>query len=261
LLTVALPLIDRIVSLRATAMIHAATVSYKGRGICLPASGGTGKTSTIAKLLRIDGMAFMGDDWAFLSEDGRQLGYAKPIFIKPHHRPIYPHLFARRRKPLVPSSLTEPLARFATWVHPMVANYPSLARFLRHWSPEHMMVTPREAFPHAEIATEAVLGVAMFVERCDGDQVILRERDTAWMVSRMIGNFFYEIPPHSQQVVTALGASGLVPLDDLFARKATVLRQALGAVPTFHLQVPASWPPDQASDAIVEHIKRIFPIG
>jgi hypothetical protein len=40
-----------------------------------------------------------------------------------------------------------------------------------------------------------------------------------------------------------------------------VLRQALGAVPTFHLQVPASWPPDQASDAIVEHIKRIFPLG
>ncbi|HEX5497938.1 MAG TPA: hypothetical protein VFX03_01885, partial [Thermomicrobiales bacterium] len=55
LLVSALPLIDRILVTRGVAMIHAATVDYRGYGVCMPAWGGTGKTSTIAKLLKIDG--------------------------------------------------------------------------------------------------------------------------------------------------------------------------------------------------------------
>src|SRR6266540_3743168 len=106
LLTSTLPLLDRILVGRDVAMIHAATFDYRGHGVAMPAWGGVGKTSTIAKLLRVDGVAFMGDDWAFMAGDGRLLGYAKPMFIKPHHRPIYPHLFSRRRKPLVPSALS-----------------------------------------------------------------------------------------------------------------------------------------------------------
>jgi len=102
LLTMALPLLDKVLVDRDVAMIHAATFDYRGHGIAMPAWGGVGKTSTVAKLLRVDGVGFMGDDWAFMAGDGRLLGYAKPMFIKPHHRPIYPHLFARRRKPLVP---------------------------------------------------------------------------------------------------------------------------------------------------------------
>src|SRR3712207_7723732 len=58
------------------------------------------------------------------SADGRLLGYAKPMFIKPHHREIYPHLFERRRKPLVPSRLSRPVSRFTSLVHPVVTQYP-----------------------------------------------------------------------------------------------------------------------------------------
>ena len=75
LLVSALPLIDRILVTRGVAMIHAATVDYRGHGICMPAWGGTGKTSTIAKLLKPDGVAFMGNDWAFLDSGGQLLGY------------------------------------------------------------------------------------------------------------------------------------------------------------------------------------------
>ena len=71
LLVSALPIIDRILVTKGVGMVHAATIEYKGQAINLPAWGGTGKTSTIAKLLRRDGYAFMGDDWAFLANDGR----------------------------------------------------------------------------------------------------------------------------------------------------------------------------------------------
>ena len=61
-------------------MIHAATMAYRGHAIVLPAAGGTGKTSTAAKLMRREGWSFMGDDWAFLAEDATLLGYAKPMY-------------------------------------------------------------------------------------------------------------------------------------------------------------------------------------
>ena len=111
LLTSLVPVLDRAMTTRGAAMIHAATVAYNGQAIALPAAGGTGKTSTVAKLMRREGWTFMGDDWAFLSDDAQLLGYEKPMFIKPHHKAIYPHLFEGARKPLVP---VRPLPRRRT---------------------------------------------------------------------------------------------------------------------------------------------------
>jgi hypothetical protein len=105
---------------------------------------------------------------------------------------------------------------------------------------------------------EAPLAIAMFVERFDGSDVRLHEKTTGWMVSRMIGNFHAEMTPHSRQVVTALAASGLVPLEQTFGEKAAVLRAALQEKPAFLLQVPQSFSPDRASDVIVEHIERVL---
>lgn len=258
LLVSVVPLLDLILNTRGVAMIHAATVAYRGLGICMPAWGGTGKTSTIAKLLQRDGFSFMGDDWAFVSEDGWLLGYAKPMFIKPHHRPIYPHLFEKKRKPLVPVRFTRPLGRLTTMVHPLITKYPRFARVTRKFSPEHMMVTPREAFPSATITTEAPMALTVFLERYAGDRVILHEKTTDWMVSRMIGNFHAEVPHQSQELITALGASGLYPIERTFADKATVLHSALRKKPAYLLQVPQSFPPDQASDVIVAELEQLI---
>jgi hypothetical protein len=257
LLITALPLIDRLMVERNAAMIHAATVQYRGHGICLPMWGGVGKTSTMAKLVKLNGVAFMGDDWAFLSEDAQLLGFAKPMFIKPYHRPIYPHLFKTKRKPLVPYRFSEPLARFSTLVHPVVTEYPRLARISRRWSPEHMMVQPRTAFPQAQFSTRAPLAMAIFVERYDGTSAVLEEKDTPWMVARLVGNFHAEITHHSQEVITALGAIALVPIERMFGDKAALIARALEGKPLFLLQIPKAWSADQASDAITAQLQDI----
>jgi len=258
LLTTVLPLVDSILVRRGVAMIHAATFTYRGQGVAMPAAGGTGKTSTVAKLVRLQGVSFMGDDWAFASRHQELLGYAKPMFIKPHHKPIYPHLFDGLRKPLVPSSLSMPVARLTTLVHPVVTQYPRIAGLSRRWSPEHMMVTPRQAFPEATIATEAPLRLAVFVERYDGPSSVMEERTTDWMVSRLIGNFHAEVTRHSQEVMTVLGAVGLLPLEETFACKAEVLNSALAGRPAHLLRVPRQMSADQASDSIVEHLQRLL---
>ncbi len=258
LLTTVLPLIDRIAVQRKAAMVHAATIDYRGVGLCLPAWGGVGKTSTVAKLLKRPGVRFMGDDWAFLTSEGDLLGYAKPMFVKPHHRPIYPHLFEGARKPLAPSRLTGPLARFATAVHPLITRHPRLATATRHWSPEHRMVTPQQAFPGQELSSRAPLGLVMFVERSTGSQVTRTKQPRDYLVGRMVANFHVEMSRQSRELVEALGATGLVPLESGFGDKAAVLEAAIGSLPTHLLHVPRSLSADEASDAIVAEVEDLL---
>jgi hypothetical protein len=257
LLTAVLPLLDWILAGRDVAMIHAATVDWRGNGFALPAWGGVGKTSTIAKLVRRPGVAFMGDDWAFASAAGELLGYAKPMFIKPHHRPIYPHLFEQRRKPLVPKALSRPLGELTTLAHPLVTQYPRVASLSRRWSPEHLTITPQEALPGTPISMSAPLAAVMFVERWEGDEPRLEDVSRPWMVTRLVGNFHAELARPSRDLITALGATNLVPLEELFARKADVLHRALDGRPTLWLRVPVAYSADEASDSIVEVVEKL----
>jgi hypothetical protein len=180
------------------------------------------------------------------------------MFVKPHHRPIYPHLFRAKRKPLVPPALSGALATLSTAVHPAITRYPRLASMTRKWSPEHMIVRPREAFPGAAFADAAELAVTVFLERHEGASPILQEQDAGWLRSRLIGNFHCELPRHSQELIVAMGATGLVSLERSLAEKAAVLDEALAGRPVFLLQVPQALPPDQASDLFVECLREVF---
>jgi hypothetical protein len=258
LLTTIVPLLDRMMVERGAAMIHAATVTFEGRGTALPAAGGVGKTSTIAKLARLPGIGFMGDDWAFLSAGGELLGFARPMFIKPHHRPIYPQLFNRARKPLIPKSLSRPVGQLTTIVHPAIVHYPKLAAFVRKWSPEHMMVAPAKALPNVPMVRSAPLTASVYLERHDGSAPELRDITHDDMVARMLGNFHSEMTVHSREIVNLLGAVGMIPLQNIFAEKAAVLDQALTGIPTFLLRVPRAWTADRASDTIVAELETVL---
>ncbi len=258
LLTALVPLLDRTMVQRRAAMFHAATVAYRGHAIALPAGGGTGKTSTVAKLLRREGFSFMGDDWAFLADDGTLLGYEKPMFIKPHHRPIYPHLFQGARKPMVPVSLSRPVGRFTTVVHPWFARYPALADFARRWSPEHKMVRAAEALPGVPVTGSAPLHLAVYLERYAGPSTRLLEVDTSWLVDRMMGNFHIEMARFSQELVTAMAATSMLPWREYVDDKRDVLAHGLEGVPSYLLQVPGRWSADQASNDVVVFLEDLL---
>jgi hypothetical protein len=238
-------------------------VEYKGHALLMPAWGGTGKTSTMSKLVKMDGFAFMGDDWAFVTQDGNLLGYAKPMSIKPYHRALYPHLFKKVHKPLVPVKLSKIIHSMTTRVHPYITKYPRLASFTRRWSPEHIMVTPQMAFPEARMSTAAPIAAALFVERFDSPSPapVFVEKDVQWMTSQLVGNFFSELPRQSRVVMTALGASALSPIDQAFTEKSAVINSSLAGKHCFYLRVPKSLSPDQASDIIVSHIQKVLEIA
>ncbi len=259
LLTAVVPVLDRVCVERGAAMIHAATVGWRGRAVALPAAGGTGKTSTIAKLTRRPGFSFMGDDWAFLGADGRLLGYEKPMFIKPHHRDIYPHMFKGVRKPMVPVRWSRPLGRLTTVVHPMVVRYPRLAALARRWSPEHRTVSAATALPGVAVTDDAPLALCVYVERHGGGETAVVPVDADWMADRMLGNFFVEMASFSREIVTGLAATSVLPWKEYADDKFAVLRSGLEGVPCYLLQVPAAFTPDRASDQVVEALEALLP--
>ncbi|MFK4297321.1 hypothetical protein ABH924_002471 [Arthrobacter sp. GAS37] len=250
LLTAVVPLLDHLCIRQDTAMVHAAMVNYRGAGILMPAWGGVGKTSTVAKLLAMPGVGFMADDWGFITAEGTLLSYAKPMFIKPHHRPIYPDLFQGIRKPLAPGWLTSTISSVATAVHPVIVRYPRTAAFTRRWSPEHRMVHPADVFGPGKIVPQAPARIAVFLERFDGAEARLERRTEAWMAARIVGNFHSELPLVSRRLIEALGATGLVPLGEHFSAKASVITRALSDVPCFVLRLPVAWSADRTSDFV-----------
>jgi GT2 family glycosyltransferase len=259
LLTTLVPLLDRAMVERGAGMIHAATVAYRGHAIALPAGGGTGKTSSIAKLMRREGYSFMGDDWAFLGDDRTLLGYAKPMFIRPHHRTIYPHLFQGVRKPMIPTALSRPVGRLTTVVHPHIIKYPQLAHLARRWSPEHRMVDAARALPGVPVTRRAPLLAAVYVERHSGPEVELTVVPQHWMVDRVIGNFHLEMPGFSQTLVTAMAATSMTTWRDLVAGKSDVLAKGLDGLPCYLLKVPSRLTADQASDEVVTVLDELVP--
>ena len=257
LLTTVIPLLDHLLVARGAAMIHAATLAYNGEGIAIGAWGGSGKTSTVAKFTARDGGAFMGDDWAMVSAAGDLLGYAKPMFMKAHHRALYPDLFSRKRKPLVPARILPMVNKVATAVHPVITKRPRLARITRRWSPEHWVVSPTTVFPADKIARRAPLRLGLFLDRYEGDEVTVEERTPAWLASRLVANFHAELPRQSQELLVAMASANLLSLEGFFGDKAAVIEKSLSGIPCYVLRVPIAWGADQASDAIVAQVVQL----
>ncbi len=254
LLAPVVALLDALIVSRQAAMVHAAAVARDGRGVCLAAAGGAGKTSAVIGLVRGHEFAFMGDDWTFIGDDGCLLGYAKPLFVRPHHRALFPQLFAERRKPLAPARLVRPLGRIATAAHPTISRHPTLARIARAWWPEHMIVAPEVALPGVKVARTARLAVAVFIERAAIAEIALVRREPRWMASRLVGNFLAELPRPARDLQTLLADTGLLAFDALIAEKSRILGRALDGKPCFLLRVPERMRAEEAAAAIAERV-------
>jgi hypothetical protein len=250
LLVPALALLDRALVRRDAAMVHAAAICRDGRAVCIAGAGGAGKTSAALRMAHGRGDGFMADDWCFIAADGRLLGYAKPLLLRPQHRGIVPAGTPARRAPLAPAVLSGALGSVATAVHPVVSRAPRVARLARRWWPEYRMVPARDALAGATIVEAAPLAATVFVERTDCTQPALESRSSDWMADRLVGSFHAELPRGARELVTAMAGSGLLSLERAFAEKAAVLRAALDGRRALLLRLPLTLRAPAAADAI-----------
>lgn len=66
------------------ALVHAAAVSFQGRGGLITAATDTGKTTTVLRTLESQSWNFLSDDMSIISRDGDILAYPKPMTISSH---------------------------------------------------------------------------------------------------------------------------------------------------------------------------------
>jgi hypothetical protein len=202
------------------------------------------------------GDGFMADDWCFIAGDGRLLGYAKPLFLRPQHRGVVPGAAPAGRAALAPAALTGALGAVATAVHPVVSRHPRAARVARRWWPEYRIVPARDALAGATIVDAAPLAATVFVERAACAEPVLEARTAEWMADRLVGSFHAELPRGARDLVTAMADSGLLSLEHTFADKAAVLRAGLAGVPTMRLRVPLGLRAPEAAEAIAAAVDR-----
>jgi hypothetical protein len=252
LLSTLIPLLDGLCVRENVAMIHAVVLDYRGSGVLLPAWGGAVEPGTVARLVTGPGVRFMADDWAFLDADGMLLGCAKPMALGPHEGNRYPGVFGRLPAPLAPEWLVRSAAKLTASAQPMLERYPKGGALARRLSPPRQTVDPQQIFGPGRISSAALTRLAIFLERFDGPDARLEARSAEWMTSRIVGNFHSGLPMVSRLLIEALGATGLVPLEDYFGQKAAVARRALSEVPCFLLRLPVSWSVDRTSEYLAD---------
>jgi hypothetical protein len=100
------------------------------------------------------------------------------------------------------------------------------------------------------ISSAALTRLEIFLERYGGSEAPLETRSREWMTSRIVGNFHSELPVVSRRLIGALGATGLVPLEEFFSNKTAVVRRALNDAPRSLLRIPATWCAGRTSDYV-----------
>ena len=243
---------------RGAAMFRGVTVAFQGAGVAMPATRGSWRSTTIAKLMKHPGYSFMGDDWAFVKNDSEQLGFAKPMSIEPGHQRMYPHLYEEAGKSLIPAGLSAPVRRMTTAAHPYIVRQPRLANLARRWSPDRSLVSAGTALPDTLITDRAALELSIFVERYDGARTTVTQCHADSMVDRMMGNYQFEMPRASRDVVNAMDAALIVSAHRNASRKTAILRQALELSPCYVVRVPSALTDDDASDDLIYQVEELI---
>jgi len=251
------PVIQTILIRKNHCFVHGAAVAVDGRGVLLPGWGGTGKTSAIISLLNeVPGAAFLGDDYTIIAADGRLLSFPKAFFIYPYHRNLFPHLFKRKHKPLVPPFLSGVLEKVRTVVRPTVMAFPTLENIARRITPEHMQIPARTALLEAEILENVPLRSVLFVERYSGTKTQMDELPLPKVIRRLIGNWNYEQGRCAIDLLVGAGGTAVLDLKEYYAGMAEVLEKALQGYTAYRLRM-GEMTPTQTGQAIVQAVQQI----
>lgn len=253
-----LVLLEWLLLLKNTSLVHAAAVALNGQGVLLPAAGGVGKTAAVRELCRVTGSAFLGDDLAILSESGEILSYPKPLFLYPYHRSLFPHVFARKKKLLVPAWLTIPVAALRKAVRPTLRRFPRLEEIARRYTPEHLHTSARQALPDVQFLASAPLALAVFLERTPGETVSLEEADKTKLAARMAAVLLTELGEPAQKVLRAGPRDAQLSLGWFSAQMESLLCRALDSTPAYNLKIPSTFAAIRAAAVVVEQVKGLL---
>jgi hypothetical protein len=155
-------LIQNILIKKGYTFIHAAALSYKNKGILLPAWGGTGKTIIIGELIKNKDVKFLGDDFVIISKNGEILSFPRPFVLYHYHDEIFEGVFSKKLKLKLM----------------ILSNIKSFAKKLAKPFPKSIRMIGYKLFPRGAVNPnpEDVLSKEKMIEKCKAVKTIFISR-------------------------------------------------------------------------------------
>ena len=222
--------------------LHASAFTYRGAGVLATGWAKGGKTETLLAFAE-RGARYVGDEWVYLTADGRMFGVPEPIRLWYWHVQQLPEL--RRSLPSGTRARLDALPRLASSASTAAARMGGLpASILRRAAPvvqrqAYVQVPPARLFGEDAIALEGRLDHVVLVESAEQDGVTVEPLPGSTVAARMRASledersafmeayrqFRYLFPDRRSPVVEEAGATEDRLLRDLFAnRPAHLLR-------------------------------------
>lgn len=151
-------LIQNILIKKGYTFIHAAALSYKNKGILLPAWGGTGKTIIIGELIKNKDVKFLGDDFVIISKTGKILSFPRPFVLYHYHSEIFKEVFSTKLKLKLM----------------FLSNIKRIAKTIAKPLPKNIRIIGYKLFPRGAINPnpEDVLSKEKIIENCSAVKTI-----------------------------------------------------------------------------------------
>jgi hypothetical protein len=173
--------------------LHASAFEHDGRGVLVMGWAKGGKTEALLAHME-HGDCYIGDEWIYLTPDGRMLGLPEPIRLWAWHLAQEPRVLAARRRTerlrlagwqalamgLVAAGHGGPVRAAARRVHPMVQRQ----AFLR--------IPPEELFSEGRMTLEGRLDAAVLMMSHESDRICVERADPEEISARMAASLAHE---------------------------------------------------------------------
>lgn len=235
--------------------IHSSAVEKNGEAIAFPSWGGVGKTTLTSGLVRDRGYNLLGDDLNIISKDGMLYGFPKRLVIYPYHKSTFPGVFSDGSGPSIPAPLTDVLSRVYQYARPLVRKSPHLYRYARKKNPQSSRIAPSEVFNSDNISKSGELSTVVWLERAPHtSDVVINDRKTSQLVSRMYGSSIFEFDNHCRELTNVATGLDIVDAELIGSRWFETLVQSLDDVRTVELQIPAKLSGTEFTDSVYSEL-------
>ncbi len=190
----AVPLLIAIINLslvgKGMLPLHASAFNYQGRGVLVTGWAKGGKTETLLSFMA-QGARYIGDEWIYLSRDGRMYGIPEPIRLWDWHLQELPQYWKRVRRN---DRFRLRSLRLAIELVDRLAGVGSLSRraagrvaaLLKRQ--HYVQMPPQQLFGEAFGPLEGSLDVLIFATSHDAPDVVVETIDPAEVAARMVAS-------------------------------------------------------------------------
>lgn len=257
-------------------LLHCGAFQFQNKGILLPAFGGAGKTSIIARLRKHDSFKLLGDDFVAISEKGEIHSYHADLSVYDYHLDLFPELKntkygqylddynkimsasveAKKNKKhiyeLTPKSLKK-IIPFKNQIKKLISTIVTpppqpiqLKTELTNWNHDYIKVPVNKVFSNNQLTTHAPIDFIMYLSRYSGETFNIVEISPGELANECVGVLATEFR-YCLIYLEMLSAFGLYDFQEFFSKIHVTFMKAFTNKKMKRLLIPFNATPDEVA--------------